>query len=584
MQNKNIFNKGKKSILNFFRTLSFRIALPLTLIIGGSIGFAFSGKDDDHLFEISKNMEVFGNLFQQLNKLYVDEPKPGELMKIGIEAMLASLDPYTNYIPAEELEDFKYQTSGEYGGIGAQVKQIGDYIVIAETYEGFVAQKSGLKAGDIFLEIDGKNCKNKSYAEMGKLLKGLPNTSVKIKVQREGELKPLDFIILRDEVKVKNVPYFTILDNHIGYIKLTGFMENTAAEVRAALISLKEKGATSIIIDERDNPGGLLREAVGIVNLFVNKGQLIVSMRGRVKDWEKEYKSEETPVDTEIPLVIIVNSLSASASEIVAGALQDLDRAVVIGQRSFGKGLVQQTLPIAYGALFKVTVAKYYIPSGRCVQSIDYSHRNADGTLDRFADSLITPFKTKNGRTVWDGLGVIPDIQTAEKKFSVITDSLIAKSLLFYYATKYTQLHPSIEKPETFRIADREYEEFVSWVKTKDFSYQLKEEKDLVNYKKHALNNKNFSNTESEFDLLLKKMQSGKTDDFAEFKTEISELLEAEIASRYYYQAGRAAATIKDDSTIQSATTLLKEPKKWKSILTTIVASSRPLQKEAPEH
>lgn len=574
----------KKTSLSIFRKFATRIAIPLALIIGGSIGFAAADKDDDHLFEISKNMEIFGNLFQQLNKLYVDEPQPGALMKTGIDAMLASLDPYTNYISAEEIEDYRYQTSGEYGGIGAQVRQIGDHIVISEPYEGFAAQKSGLKAGDIILEIDGKDCKGKTYEEMGKLLKGIPNTSVKIKVEREGELKPLDFNIVRDEVKVKNVPYFTLLDNNVGYIKLTGFMDNAANEVRAALMDLKQKGATSIVLDERENPGGLLREAVGIVNLFVDKGQLVVVMRGRVKDWDKQYKTEANPVDTQIPLVVMVNAWSASASEIVAGALQDLDRAVIVGQRSYGKGLVQQTLPLVYGSLFKVTVAKYYTPSGRCVQSIDYSHRNSDGTLDRFADSLITSFKTKNGRTVWDGLGVIPDVDVPARTYSVLTDTLLSKFLLFHYATKYAQKNPSIDKSEKFRLTDAEYDDFVAWAKTQNLIYVSKEEKDLINFKKHASKNGTFAKSSDEFDALLKKVQIGKADDFMEFKTEIKVLLEAEIASRYYYESGRVAASLKDDPDLKQAIDILKDPKGWKSILTTIVVKEKPKQKADLEH
>jgi carboxyl-terminal processing protease len=571
--------KSPKTVLSFFRKATRRVAIPFALIIGGFIGFAATDKEDDHLFEISKNMEIFGTVFQQLNKLYVDEPKPGALMKTGIDAMLGSLDPYTNYIPTEEIEDYRYQTSGEYGGIGAQVKMIGTKIIITEPYDGFAAQKAGLKAGDEIIEVGGKSCIGKSYDDMGKLLKGLPNTSITLKVNRPGENKPLEFTFMRDEVKVKNVPYFFLLDNHVGYIKLTGFMDNAANEVRAALMDLKQKGATSIVLDERENPGGLLREAVGIVNLFVDKNQMVVVMRGRVKEWDKTYNTEATPVDTEIPLVVMVNAWSASASEIVAGSLQDLDRAVIVGQRSFGKGLVQQTLSLPYGSLFKVTVAKYYTPSGRCVQSIDYSHRNADGTLERFPDSLITSFKTKNGRQVWDGLGVIPDVEVPERKFSVLTDTLIAKSLIFNYATQYAQKHATIEKSETFRLTDPEYDEFVAWVKTQDYNYVSKEEKDLTDFKKHATKSGTFSSANAEYDALLKKVQAGKADDFTEFKTEIKVLLEAEISSRYYYEAGRVAASLKDDPDLKQATDILLDVKGWKSILTTIVIKPKPQQR-----
>ncbi|CAN5854104.1 S41 family peptidase [soil metagenome] len=574
----------KTSSLTFFRKKMRRIAIPLALIIGGYAGFAFADKDDDHLFEISKNMEIFGTLFQQLNKLYVDEPKPGQLMKTGIDAMLGSLDPYTNYISAEEIEDYRYQTSGEYGGIGAQVRQSGDDFYISQPYEGFAAQKAGLKAGDIILEINGIATKGKTYEELGKLMKGIPNTSVKIKVGRADEPKPLEFNIVRDEVKVKNVPYYALLENKVGFIKLSGFMDGASNEVREALLDLKQQGATSIVLDERENPGGLLREAVAIVNLFVEKGKLVVVMKGRVKEWDKEYKTEATPVDLQIPLVVMVNAWSASASEIVAGALQDLDRAVIVGQRSFGKGLVQQTLPLTYGSIFKVTVAKYYTPSGRCVQSIDYSHRNPDGSLARFNDSLITAFKTKNGRTVWDGLGVIPDLEVPERRYSVLTDSLIAKNILFHYATMYARKHASIDKSDKFRLTDTEYDEFVAWAKTQDYKYTSREEKDLVEYKTHAEKNNSFAMASTEYDALLRKVQSGKTDDFQQFKTEIKVLLEAEIASRYYFESGRVAASLKDDPDLKKATEILLDPKGWKSILTTIVVKEKPKQRADMAH
>lgn len=570
----------------FFRKNARRIAIPLALVIGGFIGFSFArDKEDDHLFEISKNLEIFGTVFQQLNKLYVDEPQPGKLMKTGIDAMLNSLDPYTNYISEEQIEDYRYQTSGQYGGIGAQVRQMGDRIVVAEPYEGFAAQKAGLKAGDVFLEINGTSCKGKTYEEMGRLLKGVPNTSVKIKVERPGESKPLEFNVVREEIKVKNVSYSSLLDNNVGYIKLDGFMENAAAEVREALLDLKQKGATSIVLDLRENPGGLVNEAIGIVNLFVDKGQPVVYMRGRVKERDKEYRTEATPVDTQIPLVVMVNAWSASASEIVSGSLQDLDRAVIVGQRSFGKGLVQQTLPLVYGSLFKVTIAKYYIPSGRCVQSIDYSHRNADGTLERFPDSLITAFKTKNGRVVWDGLGVIPDVDVPARDYSVLADTLMAKSLIFDYATMYAQKHSTIEKSEKFRLSDSEYDDFVAWVKTKDYTYVTKEEKDLINFKRHSENGNSFSPLSAEFDALKKKVDASKADDFTEFKTEIRVLLESEISSRYYYQAGRVASSLKDDPDLKAALAVATDVKNYRSILTTIVVpKEKPKQRADMEH
>jgi carboxyl-terminal processing protease len=574
------------SPLRIMRKTGKRIAIPLALLVGGFIGFAAADKEnDDHLFEISKNMEIFGNVFQQLNKMYVDEPKPGQLMKTGIDAMLNSLDPYTNYYSEEQIEDYRFETSGQYGGIGAEFRQIGNQFVISQPFEGFAAQKAGLKAGDVLLEVNGTSSEGKTFEQVGKLLKGLPNTSVKVKVQRPGELKPIELNLVRDEVKKKNVTYSSMLENNTGYIRLDGFMENAAIEVREALLDLKQKGASSLILDLRSNPGGLVREAVSIVNLFVNKGQLVVSMRGRVKDWDKQYLTEATPVDVQLPLVVMVNAWSASASEIVAGALQDLDRAVVVGQRSFGKGLVQQTMPLVYGSFFKVTIAKYYIPSGRCVQSIDYSHRKEDGTLDRVPDSLINAYKTKNGRTVWDGLGVIPDTEIPERKFSVLADTLQAKSLIFNYATQYAQKHASIDKAEQFRLSDQDYTEFVNWIKTQDYTYVTKEEKDLTNFKQHAQKNGSFNIVKPEYESLLQKLTAGKADDFTEFKTEIKVLLESEISSRYYYEGGRVASSLKDDPDLSQAMTIIKDTKTYRSILTTVVApTGKPKQRADMEH
>lgn len=568
-------------ILHTLRKAARFIVIPVCLVVGGAIGVAATapGDNDAHLFEISKNMEIFGTLFQQLNKLYVDEPQPGQLMKIGIDAMLASLDPYTQYISEEEIEDYRMQTQGHYGGIGSLVRFMDGNMVIAEPYEGFAAQKAGLQAGDVILDVNGTNVEGKGYDEVGKLLKGLPGSIAEIKVRRPGTANPMTFKVVREEIEQKNVPFYTMLEGNIGYIKLEGFMENAAKEVKAALLDLKGQGATSICLDLRDNPGGLLREAVAIVNLFVDRNLLVVTMRGRVAEWDKEYRTSESPVDLNIPLVVMTSPWSASASEIVAGALQDLDRAVVVGQRSYGKGLVQQTMALVYGSLFKVTVAKYYTPSGRCVQSLDYSVRNEDGTVNRFSDSLIRQFRTKNGRIVWDGLGVIPDVEIAERAYSVLADTLVMKSLVFKYATEYHIKHASIAKSGDFRLSDTEYDEFVAWVKGKDYTYVTKEEADLDKFKKHSIKSGSWNMVSAEYEGLSKKIQSAKQDDFTEFKFEIKTLLESEIASRYYYQKGRVGASLKDDPDLKEATTILKDPKRWKSILTTVVQKEKPKQR-----
>jgi carboxyl-terminal processing protease len=569
------------NIFQKFRKTTRIVAIPLCLAIGGAIGFAAAPTDnnDDHMFEISKNLEIFGTLFQQLNKLYVDEPQPGKLMKTGIDAMLASLDPYTAYISEEEIDDYRMETQGHYGGIGSIVRQVDGNMVIAEPYEGFAAQKAGLKAGDVILDVNGTDVQGKGYDVVGKLLKGLPGSIAEIKVQRPGTKDPMTFKVIREEIEQKNVPFYTMLDGNVGYIKLEEFMDDAAKEVKAALVDLKAQGATSICLDLRGNPGGLLREAVAIVNLFVDENQLVCVMRGRVAEWDKEYRTTDKPVDTSIPLSVLVSPWSASASEIVSGSLQDLDRAVIVGQRSYGKGLVQQTMALVYGSLFKVTVAKYYIPSGRCVQSLDYSKRNDDGTVDRFADSLIREFRTKNGRIVWDGLGVIPDVEIPERGWSVLADTLLYKSLVFNYATEYTLKHPTIAKSSDFRLSDTEYDEFVAWVKTKDYTYVTKEEADLETFKKHSVKSGSWAMVSAEHDALAKKIQAAKADDFTEFKVEIKTLLESEIASRYYYQKGRVGATLKDDPELKEATTILKDPKRWKSILTTVVQKDKPKQR-----
>lgn len=567
------------SIFQKFRKAARIAVIPLALSIGGFVGFAAADQNDDHMFEISKNLEIFGTLFQQLNKLYVDEPDPGKLMKIGIDAMLASLDPYTQYISEEEIEDYRLETQGHYGGIGAIVRQVGNNMVIAEPYEGFAAQKAGLKAGDVLLEVNGTNVEGKGYDVVGKLLKGLPGSIAHIKVARPGAKDPMEFDVVREEIEQKMVSCYTMLEGNVGYIKLEEFMGEASKEVRAALLDLKAQGATSIVLDLRGNPGGLLREAVNIVNLFVDRNQLIVTMRGRVAEWDKEYRTDQPPVDLNIPLVVLVSPWSASASEIVSGSLQDLDRAVIVGQRSYGKGLVQQTMSLVYGSLFKVTVAKYYTPSGRCVQSLDYATRNADGTVNRFADSLITQFRTKNGRVVWDGLGVIPDVEVAERDYSVLAETLMVKSHIFNYATQYAIKHPTIAKASDFRLTDQEYDDFVAWVKTQDYAYKTKEEVDLDKFQKHSAKSGSWAVVSAEHEALRKKIEQAKLDDFTEFKNEIKILLEAEISSRYYYQNGRVLASLKDDPDLKEGTAICKDAKRWKGILTTVVQKDKPKQR-----
>ena len=541
-----------------------------TWIIVGAIALTgvFSVSLTDDYFEISRNMDIFATLFRELNIYYVDETKPGDLMKKGIDAMLESLDPYTNYIPESEVEDYRFMTTGQYGGIGALIGQKGDNVVITDPYEGFPAQKADLRAGDVILEIDGKPIKGKKYDDISKILKGQPKTPVKLLVKREGEKEPLEKTILRDEIKISSVPYSGMLDNEIGYIRLTGFTDNASGELKNALMDLKTKNnVKSLILDLRGNPGGLLNEAVNITNIFVDKGVEVVTTKGKVKEWDKTYKALNNPVDTQIPLVVLVNSGSASASEIVSGSIQDLDRGIIIGQRTFGKGLVQTTRPLSYNAQLKVTTAKYYIPSGRCIQALDYTHRNEDGSVGKVPDSLMSEFKTKAGRIVYDGGGVAPDFATEPEYLSNISQSLLIKQLIFDYATLYRIKHNTILPAKDFRISDEEFGSFVTWLNGKEYDYDTKSEKILEDLKATAIKEKYYDGLQSQFEALKKSMMHDKQADLMKNKNEIKQLLQDEISSRYYYQKGRVEASFDYDPEIMKAKEALKDTAVFTAIL-----------------
>ena len=552
-----------------------RIRLYVAVILVGISAFSVYSFSDDY-FEISRNLDIFATLFRELNIYYVDETNPGDLMKKGIDDMLASLDPYTNYIPEEDIEEYKTMTTGQYGGIGSLIGQRNNEVIITDPYEGFPAQKADLRAGDVIVELDGKPIKGKKNEEVSKLLKGQPKTTVKITIRREGEPNLIDKNVVREEIKINSVSYSGIIDNDLGYIRLTGFTENAGQEVKNALQALEAKTKLrGLIFDLRGNPGGLLNEAVNIVNIFVNKGVEVVSTKGKAKEWDKTYHALNNPVDTEIPVAVLVNSSSASASEIVSGSLQDLDRGIIIGQRTFGKGLVQTTRPLSYGAQLKVTTAKYYIPSGRCIQALDYAHRNDDGSVGKIPDSLITQFKTKAGRTVYDGGGVMPDFVTDIRQLSPISQSLLLKYLLFDYATMYRNTHPSIAPAKEFHLSDAEYAEFVKWISAKDYDYETKSEKILDEFKTTAEKEKYFSAAAAEFEVLKKKISHDKNADLQKFKDEITELLENEIVSRYYYQSGQIEASFKNDLEIKKAAEALKNKDVYSSIMKSSMASVR---------
>ncbi len=526
----------------------------------------FSYSFTESYFEISKHIEIFTGLYKELNTFYVDETDPGELMKEGIDKMLKKLDPYTTYIPESEIEDFRFMTTGEYGGIGAIITKRGDYVYITEPYEGFPAHKAGLIASDKILEINGKSAKDKTTEEVSKILKGQPNTSVTLLIERKFEQDPFEVTFNRKKVSIKSVPYTEYISNDIGYVKLRSFTKNCSNDLKTAILSLQEQGELEgLIIDLRNNPGGLLNESVNIVNLFVNEGEEVVSTKGKIKSWEKQYFAKYKPIETQLPLVVLINSASASASEIVAGALQDLDRAVIIGERSYGKGLVQQTRKLAYNAQLKLTVAKYYIPSGRCIQALDYSNRNDDGSVGKIADSLMTPFKTRNGRTVYDGGGIQPDIIIEKNNLENIIVSLFKEQLFFDYATEFKFKTDSISKD--FILSDNQFNDFIGYLSDKEYAYKTKTEEALENLKEKAKKEDYFNQFQTEYRLLSDKLIEHKKDDLFKNKEKITEVLTAEIMSRYYYQSGRIRGGLNFDSDVEKALQILKNSNEYNSIL-----------------
>ena len=555
--------KMKKTSFNISRRI--RLLVAVTIISSVSL-LTFGFKDD--FFEVSKNLDIFATLFREVNLYYVDEVQPGQLMKTGIDAMLESLDPYTNYIPEDDIEDARFMTTGQYGGIGALIRQRDGLVVISEPYENSPAAKADLRAGDVVLEVEGRSTKGKTTSDVVKVLKGQPNTPVKLLIKRDGEEKPIEKTIMREEIKVNNVPYYGMVDDKIGYIKLTGFTDEAGREVKEALTKLKENPALEgVILDLRGNPGGLLREAINIVNIFVEKGLDIVSTKGKVKEWDKVYKSINNPVDVKIPVAVLVNRSSASASEIVSGSLQDLDRAVVIGQRSFGKGLVQTSRPLSYNTQMKITTSKYYIPSGRCIQAKDYSHRNEDGSVGMVPDSLIREFKTRNGRKVFDGGGVNPDVSLPMREYSPIARTLLTNNLIFDFATQFRIKNPTILSAKDFTVDNALFTELVAYLSTREYSYETESEQLLKDLKVTAEKEKYFTAIESEYNQLKQKMMHDKNADIEKSRLELSELLADEIASRYYFQKGRIENSFSADPEVKKAIEVLKNKEMYGDVV-----------------
>ncbi|MBX2964496.1 MAG: S41 family peptidase [Cyclobacteriaceae bacterium] len=532
-----------------------------------AIAVAAFKKPAENYFEIAKSLDIFATLFKEVNTYYVDEVDPKKLIRQGIDSMLESLDPYTDFIPEEELENFRITTTGQYAGIGALIGIINKKIIVTHPYKNFPAYKSGLKVGDELIEINGINVQGKTTAETSVLLKGPARTEVEVKVRRYGQKNDLVFKIKREKITLGNLAYIGLINPEVGYIKLDDFTPGASKEVADALTKLKAQGAKKIILDLRDNPGGLLHEAINIVNLFIPKGKEVVSTRGKVTEWNKSYTTLNNPLDTDMPLAVLINEGSASASEIVAGALQDYDRAVLLGDRTFGKGLVQTTRQLSYNAQLKITTAKYYIPSGRCIQKLDYAHRQQDGSVLAFADSSKSEFKTLNGRSVYDGGGLDPDISIEQKYLGAITASLYASGLLFEYATTYCAEHEAPLDFKSFAFADEEYEKFLAWLKEKKFSYSTALETETKQLQELARKERYYSELESELKILNAKIEANKASDLNRFKDEISSVLVSQIAFNYALNEGQYAVSLAHDTVIAEAVKTLHDLQGFNKIL-----------------
>jgi carboxyl-terminal processing protease len=516
-------------------------------------------------FEILKNLEIFEMVYKQVDMNYVDAPNPGLLMRVAIDAMLKELDPYTVYIPESQIEDFKLMTTGQYGGIGALIQQQGDQVVITDAYEGWPAAKSGLLPGDIFVEINEKSVAGLTSSEVSDILTGKPGSEIKVKVNRQGEM--ITKTLVREEIKMESVPYSAMLTEDVGYVKFISFTQNSAEDVLNQFEALKKKGMTKFILDLRGNGGGLLIEAVKIVNFFVEKGEKIVWMKGRAESDVTVWNATLKPVDLTIPIVVLVDGNSASASEIVSGALQDLDRAVILGQTTYGKGLVQRPLDLKYNAKLKITIAKYYTSSGRCIQKLDYTHREAGSSAQNVSEENLTKFKTKNGREVIDGRGIEPDVKIEEKSYSRLTQTLVLEHIIFDFATRYRIAKSTIAPAKEFKLTDQEYQEFVDFVLAKAFTYSTASSELMEKLKLTAESENYFSDAEAEFAALYAKLNPSKERDLQKFKPELLELLEDEIVGRYYYQNGRIEKSLVEDPFILEAIKILNDPVRYKTIL-----------------
>jgi carboxyl-terminal processing protease len=536
--------------------------IPVVILV--SLSFT---KPAERYFEIAKNLDIFATLFKEVNALYVDDVNPNTLVRTGIDAMLGSLDPYTNYIPEDEVEDFRTINTGQYGGIGAVTREIGNRTVVTMIMDGYGAQKGGLKIGDEVLKIDDIELSKLSREQSSQLMKGQVGTPVTLTIKRIGVADPITLEFKREKIKVNNVPYFGMIGKDVAYIHLSDFTPDAGKEVRNALVSLKDQGAKSVILDLRGNPGGLLIEAVNITNLFIPKGKLVVSTRGKIPENNLSYETLNPPTDTEIPVAVLINRGSASASEIVAGTLQDYDRAVIVGEKSYGKGLVQVSRPLSYNSQLKVTTAKYYTPTGRCIQVLDYAHRRDDGSVGSIPDSLKKAFKTTNGRTVYDGGGIDPDIKLHAMEAYPLTQVLFEKGFIFDFVTEYVYKHPEMVDTRNFSLKDEDYQQFVTWMKDKNYSYRSYLELGLQQFSEEAKKEKYYADLKPQIDQIQSRINDSKKNELQLYKEQIKMLIEEEIVSRFHLEKGSIETGFKYDQEIKKAVDVLHNGAQYKKVL-----------------
>ena len=540
--------------------VSFLLALLFAITV------AFTNDSEDRYFHIARNLDIFATLFKEVNTYYVDEVEPTELMNTGIKAMLKSLDPYTNYISEDKIEDYRFMTTGQYGGIGSIIGYRNKKTMILKPYKGYPADKAGLMISDVITKIDGIDINGKNTSEVSKLLKGQADTKVIVTIKRYNNEEEFDLQIIRKKIKINNVAHSAMIDDEVGYIELTGFTQNASKEVKSSMEKLKAMGAKKFIFDLRRNSGGLLSEAVNVSNVFVGKGLEVVSTKGKVKEWNKTYKTLNTVTDSESPLIVLTSGGTASAAEIVSGVVQDYDRGILIGTTTFGKGLVQATRPLSYNSQLKITTAKYYIPSGRCIQAIDYANKK-NGKGQKLADSVRTAFKTAAGRTVYDGAGLRPDIEVEKPDAPEILIALSIKNVIFDYATDYKFSHDSIMRAKDFSLSDKDYAEFITFASSKDIDYETRVEKKISELTKVAEKEGLADKISKNLKAIEEEIKLNKKEDLTTHKDLIKELVEAEIVLRYYYEQGTIEASFDSDTDVQKALEIIKDDAKYKEML-----------------